>query len=702
MGLGDFDSMDFDADQARYDRMNRTQQSDFAPGQGDDLNSLYNNDISQSCNGNSLFETQFQTNTGGDLNATPQQQISQQPVKSDEDKLFDFVVLSGKAVINFLKDITGSFKEVTPMFWREWGYKTSIVCGVVFAGGIILRLLGLKFGMGLMRGALLGAIPSVCSWFFSIEESRKYTSMYKEDNENVEQESEPEPEQDENFEFEDQPFEDEFISDEDEDDFDFNDFEDFIESEEEEEFVKEDGMDLEEALDTMTVLDKGMYTRSYLYEMFTKVLPRLSSSFGRTTEYDAEDDTFLYWDEKLREAATVTGMKDEYLPCLQELSENLFTIKLVCDRPQGFKPDAVAQELSNIYAFQEGVSSIAYKVEPVGTFCYITLYTGKSEMISLRDMYKEKEDYILNTDNYLPVVIGVTTSGEVKVADFKKIESVIVTGMPRSGKSWFVQNILYQMCSFVAPSELNLYICDPKDGISDYKNFCLPHVRGFESDDEKVLKLLRHIVKVEAPKRKKIIGDAKFQNIWDFKNSYPDVKMPIIYVVIDEIVTFASRMDKETNQEFRMMLRELISQLPALGIRAFLIPHILNNDIIEKKTSDLVNCRISICGDADHIEKATGAKPKQFPHKLRNKGDMAVRMPDISEEVMFIHPPVLTTQNNTNMGVFDYARRVWEKLEPESVDGSVAEEFKVSKAQEELLSRMKVDDTMTGDDLIIW
>lgn len=88
-------------------------------------------------------------------------------------------------------------------------------------------------------------------------------------------------------------------------------------------------------------------------------------------------------------------------------------------------------------------------------------------MISVKDMYDNCKDFMLDTKNYMPVVIGVNHMGKViKTDSLKKIESVLITGMPRSGKSWFVQAILTQMCAFVPPSELNIYICDPKEGIS--------------------------------------------------------------------------------------------------------------------------------------------------------------------------------------------------------------------------------------------
>jgi len=705
MGLADFDSSSFDSDKARYERMNRTNPSEFPPGQGDDMDLLFSNDVLEpSAGGNSMFDTSFQQVSGMGMQGNQQPQQQQ---LSDEDKLFSALGNGTKATYGFVKDFVSSFSEVTPYFWQTWGHTTTIIGGICFATGLVTSILGIKIGMPLMRGSVLSLIVTIPTWLGMTEKARQCTSKYKEDNserdvtyedmfntESVDSESSIDTEFDTSDDFmtDSDSFNDDF-SDYDSD-TDYDEFLDFTDYADDVDEKPKDGMDMEESLNSMQVIDKGMYTRQYLYDVFTRVLPTCTPSFDKMYEYTEDDDAFIYWEEKLREAATVSGMKDEYLPELYELSENLFIVKLVCDRPQGFKPDVIAQELSNIYAYNEGVSSISYRVEPVGARCYITLFTGKTEMISLRDMYTSVSDFILDTKNFMPIVIGVTTDGKVVIEDFKTIESIIVTGMPRSGKSWFVQNILYQMCAYVSPKELNIYICDPKEQTSDYSSFILPHVKGFESDDNKVLDLLRRVVKVDAIKRKKLIGSAGCVNIWQYKKKYPDVEMPIIYVVIDEIVTFASRMDKDTHKEFRGLLRELISQLPALGIRALLIPHMLNNDIIEKKTSDLVNCRISVCGDAEHIEKATGAKPRQFPYKLSNKGDMAVRMPTVNPDTMFIHASVLTPDNDINKELFDYARRVWSKLEPDSVENSVAKSAEIDKQNEDLLKKLSASDTM--------
>lgn len=745
MGASDMMGDGFNPDAARYDRMNRTQPAPFAPGQ--DAVFQQQNVFPQSSvpNNTAAMGDVFSTGiTGGvagsggvdpmnpfnasvgagvgtgvvdpmnpfgaqgfngaspnSLNPSFQQAQPEDPA----DKFWKAVGTFFKGATAFFKDLSEANKQLTVRWYSEWG-KTITFTGLALAGiGIVLKLFGVSFGFSITAGGLLCVGSGACIWLMLTEKARSVTSKYKDVDNQVPAVSTPQPEP-VAFDFSDSGGSTDFFNEspdlfgdspESSDDWGDDPYGDDPYAALDTNDEPQAGMSTEEALKTLPEVNKGMFTRDYLWEMFTKVLPTMHPGFAEMREIPQDDDVFLRWDDMLRESASVAGCKEDFLPDLEQLQENMFVIIATCNRPAGFKPEAVAAELANIYAYSSGEKNenVFAKVDTIGARCRITIFNGAAAMISLKDMMLQVKDWICDTKNYMPVVLGIDQLGHVITVDCKKLESIIVTGMPRSGKSWFVQSMITQMCAFTPPSELNIYICDPKGGgktgleesISDFRDFTLPHVKKNVSDDAEIVRTLNYLVKKEAPRRKKIIGGAGFVNIWDFKEKHPDVHLPIIYVIIDEVVTLASRMDKETNQEFRMLLRELISQLPALGIRAFMIPHVLNNDIIEKKTSDLVPCKISVCGDADHIEKATGSKPKEFPYRLVNKGDMAVRLTGFSN-TLYVHGPALTSSNVGNSDVFSYLRRVWTKLEPEEATGGISAEAEKREASQKLLDEV--------------
>ena len=761
---------DFNSDEARYNRQNRMNPPDFAPGQnpgfGDDL---FSSNTSSFGSGESFGGASTFNGGGGSMGGDPfsgggsmggapfgggslggdpfggssvfggaggmngqfgnsvtQPQMQQAQTMSTEDKIFEVAGKGFTSAASAGKDISIGFKGLTPLYWSRTGFttlKASVACVAV---GIISKMFGFGLGLDVAIGGCLSAATGAIAWFGFSEKARTCSSEYVANNNTIQASAPPpapapvpapEPafgmSDDFNDGWNNQSFSNEDSwgsssgSDEDDDDADEFDIEsdddddDDIWDINDDEDGADDGMSTDDALSSLVDVPKGMYTRQYLYDAFMKRLPKITPNFSSMNEIDEDDDLFLATEEKLQEAAGVAGCKEDYLPTLMCLEENLFVLRLTCDRPQSFKPDTIASELANIYSYDNGKFNpgVYAKADAVGAKCVITIFKGATALISTKDMILQVEDFFLDSNNYMPVVLGTDQLGNVIHADFKKVESVLITGMPRSGKSWFVQNILTQMCALTSPSELNIYIFDPKAGISDFKSFCLPHVKKFVSGDDNIVNTLRKVVKEEAPRRKRIIGDAKCVNIWDFKEKYPDVKLPIVYVLIDEVVTLAERMEKEVKQEFQGLLVELISQLPALGIRAFLIPHVVKNDIIAKTATDLIPCRISVMGDAGHIESSTGTKPKDFPYKLANKGDMAVKISVICPDTMFVHGPALTASNPENNEIFDYLRRVWTKLESESVIDSVARDADVQISQEELLNldSNNVDDEIVFD-----
>ena len=739
MGADNFLGEDFDPDSARYERQNRLNPPDFAPGQGDD--DLFKSDFEQPVSGGSGMNDIFSTsgvdvfnggntpmagsfNSGIFNQSNTMQGQGQGQSMSDEDKFFNAIAKGGKVVFGFFNDIVSSSKGLTPKFISVYGKNVTFVSLAVAFVGIVLRLFGIVFGVQLLVGGLLSASAGVVLLMFFVEKGAGCTSQYEDDNTTQNFSSPPQPSMDlalagngfggindTDFDDDEEKFgynneeEDEPQGFDFEDDFDFNDSKDEV----------QDGENPDTVLDNLPDIDRGMYTRQFLYDSFTRVLPNLKTNFSDVKEYDEDSEVFLSWDDIIQRASAVTGLKDDDIPYLKALEENLFTIKATISRTPKMKPDLIGEEVAKAYAYNEydndeDRARVFAKVETVLDECVITVFTGASHMISLKDMYTKSEKFILDKKNAIPVVLGVNEKGNVVTADFKKIESIIIAGMPRSGKSWLVQAILTQMCALLPPSELNIFFLDPKASTSDFKNFKLPHVKKFASkytdsngvvvnkEYTSILDVLRWVVNVEAPRRKKLIGDHGKVNINDFKATHPDVKLPIIYIVIDEMVTL-SEMIKEEEKEYQSYLKMIVTQFPNLGIKGMFIPHEVKNQIIDKTAYDSIKARISVKGSPEHIEASTGTKPRAFPYKLANVGDMAVNIDTISVSTLFVHGVALTDDNDKNNALFDFIRRFWSKYAPEEFADSVAKGVDEEKANDSLLASVNTNNDIEIDDL---
>lgn len=732
MGADNFlNNSNFDSEEARYDRQNRLNPPEFAPGQGD--NDIFSSsfdtpvggggfDTFSSGGGQDIFGGQGMVGSftgGNDLGlGFNQQSQAQAQQKTEDEQFFDAIAKIFKVISGFFKDLVEGSKGLTPKFVSVYGKNVTITSAVVCVVGLVLRLFGVGFGFDLLIGGILSSAVGILLLMFFVEKGSTCSSQYQDDNQNFNQPLDSQPQENNGFiDFSGSDFSSQnsdfsssdgfdFGSDsssygDDDDDYGYNDDDDDYDDYGSD-FNFNEGS-IQQYTESVSVeppdIPSGTYTRQYLYEVLTYKLPNLRANFSDVTNYDEDSKIFLSWDASLREAALVSGCKEEELPDLLELQETLLTIKVTCTRPKSLKPDLLAKELSNLYAYKDGeFNDRVYAVaDTVGQRCIITLYTGETALVSLKDMYAKIKGEILNTKNYMPVVLGIDQAGKVIWCDFKKIESCIVAGMPRSGKSWLVQAILLQMCAFVSPKELNLYIFDPKAGTSDFRSFTLPHVKKFATrykneqgtvvnpDGVDMLTTLTEIVRVEAPRRKKLLGDAKCVNIWDFREKCPDVDLPLLYIVIDEAVTLAEDMEKEDKKEYQSYVTQLITQFPNLGIRAFLIPHVVKDQIIKKTATDSVKCRISVKGSPDHIESSTGTKPKDFKYKLCNVGDMAVNIPDIKQQTMFVHGVAITDDNEKNAQIFEYLRVKWSKLE-EDEKSSVSISAEDEKFNDELLA----------------
>lgn len=584
----------------------------------------------------------------------------------------------------FFKSLASSFKGLKARFWTRLGAKVLCISAGYILLGIILLFFKNSESMIFIQSGLVSSIIGVALLMFLYDRARE---------EDLSDNSEPEVKPYENKtinlddDLENENYEDDY------EDYEDEDYEDYEEYEDNKESVNDSGSkesvfsctlstDLfdtnwEEELDKLEVPTEGMYTRQYLYEKIMPMLMTKNRNYDIFEEIDEDDDRFDAFNSIIVTAAEQISVGKEDLPYLISASENLLFIKLDIKRTKSIKNvDLLCNEIVNIFRVDESKGIIPESNEgiyanylTVGDKIIIKVYKGEETMITLRDIVENNKEFILDQSNKMPCVLGVDGNGQAVFRDLKDIESMLVTGFPRSGKTWFVLLLVTQLCMWNSPRDINIYILDPKDKISDFKNIYLPHITKFVTTDEEIVDTLRFLVRTEAKRRSGIIGGADKVNIWDFKKANPDIDLPIIYVVIDEVVSLASRMDKDTKSEFQGYLRELVTQLPATGVRAIFIPHEIKNDIINKTTTNAIAFRVSVMGNAAHIKQNIGIN--NFPHLLKKRGDLAIQLPDCDPK--FMRAAVLSDSDDKNQEFFRFLRKLWTKLEPDCIKGSRAE-----------------------------
>lgn len=450
------------------------------------------------------------------------------------------------------------------------------------------------------------------------------------------------------------------------------DWNDLIPDEEPAEEVDYDS--LESDLENLN-MQKGTQTRQFIYETLTKGLPSISPKFADMRNLREGSAEWAIWAELIRDAAKQVGTRDDLLPDLKDASENPFMFKLTISRTPRMKTQAIADEVVNIYKYDDNgnleyPNAYATSAES-GSRAFISVYKGaKIDMISLADMYAASPDaqkFVRDPKTEMPVVVGTTGDGSVKVVDLLKAPAIVVSGEPRSGKSWIVKLILNQMCAYMSPNDLHLYIGDPKNQISEYANYNLPHVRRKEYTVDSVIDMLRYLVNTEAPRRKNIMQQYGYVNVLEFRRDHPEVAFPFLYVVLDEMMSLANAMGKEDAREYRELIERFVSEFPALGMRAVFIPHRVKNDVIPKSVSELISVRITAksASDASAAENLGLNSASEFPYKLSNAGDVAVRIADINDGApTYLRAAVLAPDTKGMERLESYIGHYWDKLDP--------------------------------------
>lgn len=431
---------------------------------------------------------------------------------------------------------------------------------------------------------------------------------------------------------------------------------------------------LESDLESLN-MQKGTQTRQFIYETLTKGLPSISPKFADMRNLRKGNAEWAIWAELIRDAAKQVGTRDDLLPDLEDASENPFMFNLTINRTPRMKTQAIADEVAKTYKYDddgnlEYPNAYATSAES-GSRAFISVYKGaKIGMISLADMYASSPDaqkFVRDPKNEMPVVIGTTGEGKVKYVDLLKAPAIVVSGEPRSGKSWIVKLILNQMCAYMSPNDLHLYIGDPKNQISEYASYDLPHVRRKEYTVDSVIDMLRHLVNTEAPRRKNIMQQYGYVNVLEFRRDHPEVAFPFLYVVLDEMMSLANAMGKEDAREYRELIERFVSEFPALGMRAIFIPHRVKNDVIPKSVSELISVRITAksASDASAAENLGLNSAREFPYKLANAGDVAVRIADINDGTpTYLRAAVLAPDTKGMERLESYIARYWDKLDP--------------------------------------
>lgn len=439
--------------------------------------------------------------------------------------------------------------------------------------------------------------------------------------------------------------------------------------------------------------DVGYINRGMLFDTFKDFFPLNSIGFTDVKDYDLGDDEVLKMGHKINEAlAILLPDKDPEVREVQieSMTETHFAYKVVFSRLKvKLKQADFEKELQN--QLKTSIDSVVPITLDIMASKNILLISKEStNPVTIGDCLRKDvvENYIRNTKIKLPFIAGLTDLGEVKLADMKNYMSIIITGKPRSGKSWYVNSILSTLVAFNTPEEIQFIVVDPKK-TSLFKTFSyLPHVCGLH-DGDNILELFKDVVENEAERRKKLLSDAGADNIWEYKEEYPDVKLPVLMFVIDEIVTIYNNLKKvKQEKQFSEYVQTIFTQLPYVGIGLMMIPH-RTTGIIDKLVRMNVSYKATVMSDAEGIKEEMDTT--KFSRPLVSPGDMAVKASDWPDAIYLKGTGVALKDKDVRKLLREMAK-AWYKIGVEQPDLSKLE-LCVNRDEEKVKDELQLGDS---------
>lgn len=422
------------------------------------------------------------------------------------------------------------------------------------------------------------------------------------------------------------------------------------------------------------LVEPELVTRSLLLDKYLSILDGSSLKPDWSREVSKNSVEFKQLETFLRDAQTggVKGLSEMDWVNVESITERVSVFEIITDRPEKLKGKETlfAKEITELLKdqmkdyFGENVTTTAVGK---GSRIAITIFKQTGTSFMLRDLIASSKDFFLDTKNELPVVFGADEYGEPILLDLAKHTGTIIAGMARTGKSVLATGIVNQMMALNSPRKVQVVAGDMKNKDSDWYQITLPHLRKFATGTKAIMDLLDWVVSEEAPRRKRLIGDQlKIQNY--NANCYDgSEQLPYLFVVLDEIISFAEKLDKDEKVTYKAYLSEILTAFPNVGIFLIFVPHQLHNDYFPKTASRMVGNRFAVKAGQPIQKTIWEDSYRQIDFPTTNTGDFAYTLAG-SDEPKFGHAPLIMSMNGGKERLdklYETQRKMWTKLYPE-------------------------------------
>lgn len=305
--------------------------------------------------------------------------------------------------------------------------------------------------------------------------------------------------------------------------------------------------------------------------------------------------------------------------------------KLTFFLPNGIKLSDVKGNLDNIQA-QTGIDYIDIsKGAKPGTVSFM-FPKEKRSIVYLRDLLQNDEFKRFMKKSILPFSIGTDEIGNPIYIDLAKVYHLLIAGSTGSGKSVFLVQLLLSLIIVRKPSELQLYMIDPKRvELKKFKEF--PHVKELVYDADEAVVILNSLVH-EMERRYELLDEYDVDELNEYNKKRPKEKLPYIVCVIDEFADLIM-----LNDDVKTSIVRLGQKARACGIHLICATQRPEAKIVDGLIKANLPTKISFRCSSIHDYKTVFGNAQ--PYHLLGNGDGSIKLEGASREFIRFQGPVI-------------------------------------------------------------
>ena len=211
--------------------------------------------------------------------------------------------------------------------------------------------------------------------------------------------------------------------------------------------------------------------------------------------------------------------------------------------------------------------------------------------------------------------------------------NTLISGIPNSGKENYISTLIYSLCAYHTPEELNLYILDfGSESLGAFNKF--PHVGDFITSDEpdKVITQFQYLEN-QIRKRKELFSE--YQGSYDEYCKNSGKTLPLIVTVLNAYESFM-----ESCGQYDDALIRLIREGSKYGV-VFILSTVSMNSVRTTVQEYFTNKVMLQVNDPFDYQFILGAQHGQVPAKAFGRG-----MTKIDDEVCEFQTAYITLNDN--------------------------------------------------------